>query len=196
MSTRNSAVGCGLRQIVLDDLLESIADRAESGVPGARLDDREHGLPDLDRCGDRRVESVEQHPGRVDRLRCRSGVERAFELVEPVADERDEDAVTIAELVVQRADRDAGTLGETAHREALDPAGGDELTGGLQHLGPSALLSVVPAGSHGAASIEILAARAVHRRPGDERSRRTRPVRSLMAVIRLTGDWNGVLIQA
>ncbi len=59
-------------------------------------------------------------PGGVDRLGRRRLVERTFELVEPVADERDEDPVTVTELVVQRADRHAGTLGEAAHREAFD----------------------------------------------------------------------------
>ena len=72
------------------------------------------------------VECLEQHACRVDRFGGGSRIERAFEFVEAVADERDQDAVTVAELVVQRPDGHTGALGEPTHGERLDPTGRDQ----------------------------------------------------------------------
>ena len=91
MSTPEQAVGRRLGQIVLDELLEAIADRTQPGVARARLDHARTPAATPRSTAAIVASRLEQHPGGVDRLRCRRRVERSFEFVEPVADEGDED---------------------------------------------------------------------------------------------------------
>ncbi len=99
------------------------------------------------------VERLEERPSRVDRAGVGLRIEFDLELVEAGTDESDEHTVPVAELVVERGDRDAGALGELAHREPIDAALGDERAGRVEHLTSRALLSSLPAVTHGGASI-------------------------------------------